>query len=161
TTFELYGFQFADGMAARLAADIVNYCCNRQDSVLPLAQVMCTQLYDLVTTRPAEQCVIQQADIAGLGGVRGGMKRHVDHLLDQHLPLVRKGIPRLLGQLFSQTGVDYLSKGDDRSAFQRLLSHLYHTQPDGTLTTALMPETPTPGQRGSVEEHWSGKMPME
>src|SRR5262249_50444231 len=121
----------------QLAADVVAYCRNRQDSVLPLAQVICTQLHELVEKQPPDDRTITEADIAAVGGIRGGMKRHVSELLARHLP-----------------------RAGGRRAFKQLLARLYPTQPDGTLTTALMPVAKVAGGHGSVEEHWGGKMSL-
>jgi WD40 repeat protein len=137
-TFPRYDFDYADGVAQKLASDIVDNCRNSQDSVLPLAHVICTQLYDQLDRGPAGRPVIRQANVDAIGGLRGSMERHVERLLQQHLP-----------------------RAVDRKAFQRLLTHLYHTQPDGALTTALMPVTRRAGELGSIEEHWRGEMPLD
>jgi WD40 repeat protein len=134
TKFERYGFRYVPGVAEALARSIVEECRNRQDSVLPLAQVICTELYDLVNGRMGEDRVLGQTDVDALGGVKGGMKRHVDELLARHLP-----------------------RATDRKAFQKFLTRLYLRQPDGTLTTALMPVTPV-GDKGSVQQYWTGRM---
>src|SRR5206468_4086046 len=39
TRFEKYNFHYADKVADKIAWQIVDYCRNQQDSVLPLAQV--------------------------------------------------------------------------------------------------------------------------
>jgi hypothetical protein len=66
--------------------------------VLPLAQVICTQLYDQVERNPADGRVIAQANVDAIGGLKGGIQRHVDHLLQQHLfrAADRKAFQRLL-----------------------------------------------------------------
>jgi hypothetical protein len=137
TTFREYGFSYAAGVAQRLASKILTASRNPLDSVLPLAQVICTQLYDQVAKRQPGSGVIGSDDIKALGDLTGGMKRHVEEMLGQYLPYPA-----------------------DRSAFRRLLSQLYHTQPDGTLTTAMMPVNRVEGHVGSVEENWQGNMPL-
>src|SRR5262249_50915756 len=91
TRFAQYGFRYAPAMAGEMAKRIVDYCRNKQDSVLPLAQVICTQLYELVHDRGGRE--IQPADLKQMGGVEGGMRRHVErmvaHLFGDRLPLVK------------------------------------------------------------------------
>ena len=43
---EKYGFRFSDGVAARIAKGGLDLRTEHQDSVLPLIQVICTQLYE-------------------------------------------------------------------------------------------------------------------
>jgi WD40 repeat protein len=135
TEFAQYGLRYAEGVAQSLAGRVVAYCRNRQDSVLPLAQVICAQLYDLVCRRPGKE--IREEDIAAIGGIEGGMKRHVEDLVARHLPDRR-----------------------DRKAFQRLLTRLYLRQPDGALTTALMLEKDVDADRRGVEHYWDGRLPL-
>jgi hypothetical protein len=84
TDFPKYDFRYANGVAANLARAVVAYCRNKQDSVLPLAQVICTQLYEQVQRRLDRE--IHMEDIVAIGGIEGGMKRHVENLLIGHLP---------------------------------------------------------------------------
>jgi hypothetical protein len=133
TRFKKYGFGFADGVAERLAGQIIDHCVNRQDSVLPLAQVICSELYGLVTGRAQKE--IRVDDVAAIGGVDGGLRRHVEDFLAQQLP-----------------------DPVDRQAFRRLFTRLYLRQPDGTLTTALLPEGGD-GVGDAAVKHWSGRMP--
>src|SRR5262249_43317598 len=46
-----YHFRFEDGVPEELAERALAYTTNRQDSVLPLVQVICTQLYERVRGR--------------------------------------------------------------------------------------------------------------
>jgi WD40 repeat protein len=135
TRFGQYGFRYAGGMAQKLAADIVAYCRNRQDSVLPLAQVICTQLHERVRHRPDRE--LCDEDVAAIGGIEGGMKRHVEELMARHVP-----------------------HAADRAAIRRLLARLYLRQPDGTLTTGMMPEKAADGGANSVERCWKGRLPL-
>jgi WD40 repeat protein/tetratricopeptide (TPR) repeat protein len=158
--FKEYGFTFAKETARTLAARIISYCRNRLDSVLPLAQVICSQLYELVRRR--EDRTIRIDDVALVGGIEGGIRRHVERQVWRYLP-----------------------DPEDREAFRLLLANLYLPQPDGTLTTGLMPvkaEHGVPADAGgedstdgtallsedqsdrrekSVESLWSGLMPAE
>ncbi len=126
--FARYGFRYDDGFAETLSRNLVAHTTGRQDSVLPLAQVICGQLYDRVKDRPDR--VIRADDLTAIGGVVGGMKRHADGLVKKLLPEPR-----------------------DRQAFRRLASGLYRPQPDGTLTTDLVPEQVLAGR-------WSGRAPF-
>ena len=112
--FVKYGFRYAPGVAEEIARRVVRYTTQRRDSVLPLLQVVCTQLYRL-TPKLADQ-TITLADLDGLGGIEGGMRNHVDGLLGELL----KGHPL------------------DKRPVQRLFTQLYLKQPDGSLTTSLL-----------------------
>ncbi|HVK08078.1 MAG TPA: hypothetical protein VM597_04810, partial [Gemmataceae bacterium] len=131
--FAKYGFRYAAGVAEQIAAEVLAHTTNRQDSALPLLQVLCTQLYELAHARPDRTATA--ADLAAIGGVAGGMKRHAE---------------ALVGRLFPTRG--------DQSAFKRLLSddetQLFLRQADGTLTTALLPAD-------HLRAHWRGRMPFD
>ena len=127
--FAKYGFRYADGVGEDIARQVVAYTRNRQDSVLPLAQVICTQLYDLAYERGDKAIVLE--DLKRIGGIQGGMRKHVE------------GLSRRL-----------FTAQVDRAAFQRLMAGLYRKQPDGTLTTDLLPAE-------EAADRWAGKMPFE
>jgi WD40 repeat protein len=135
--FEKYGFRYADGVAEEIARRVIAYTTNCQDSVLPLVQVICTQLYEVAAARKqqGQAAVISLDDLGQVGGIEGGMRRHVDGLLARLLP----------------------QKGDQK-AFKKLLTdegtRLYLRQADGTLTTALLPA-------GLLARHWRGAVPFE
>ena len=76
----------------------------QKDSVLPLAQVICTQVYEQVQRRLDR--TVHMEDVAAVGGIEGGMRRHVENLLIGHLP------------------------EEEHDAIRRLLSKLYLRQPD-------------------------------
>jgi WD40 repeat protein/tetratricopeptide (TPR) repeat protein len=135
--FEKFGFRYADGVAEEIARHVIAYTTNRQDSVLPLVQVICTQLHDIAAARKqqGQDAVISLEDLGQIGGIEGGMRKHVDGLLTRLMP--QKG---------------------DQEAFKKLLTdvdtRLYLRQADGTLTTALLPA-------GLLARHWGGAMPFE
>jgi tetratricopeptide (TPR) repeat protein len=110
--YDKYGFRYGEGVAEALARQALDFCARKQDSVLPLVQVICAQLYEVARGRPDK--MIDRQD---LGEFEGGMRRHVDQLVCRLLP-----------------------QRSDRSAFKRLFIQLYLTQPDGALTTALLGE---------------------
>src|SRR5262249_47177155 len=97
------GFRYADGGAEGGARQVIGHMRNRQDSVLPLAQVICTQLHDVACERGDR--VIVREDLERIGGVQGGMRQHVE---------------ALLRRLFEAPA--------DRRAFQGLLAGLYRKQ---------------------------------
>ena len=88
-----------------------------QDSVLPLVQVICTQLYEREKSQPDSDGVITREDLDAIKGVEGGLKAFAEDALERSLRL----------------------DPADREAFKALFSQLYNRQPDGTLTTWLMP----------------------
>jgi hypothetical protein len=127
--FAKYRFRYADGVPEEIARRALAFCANRQDSVLPLVQLICTQLEESVRGRP--EAVITLADLEAIGGVEGGMRRHVEVVLGR-----------------------ILSTAADRTAFRRLFTDLYLRQPDGSLTTALTPAE-------NLARQWTGRMPFE
>ena len=96
---------------------MIAHTTQRNDSVLPLMQVICTQLYNNVKKR--DDHVVRLTDLDAIGGVDGGLRWHVEHQLD-----------KIVGPLPSE-----------QRAFKKLISDLYLLQPDGSLTGALMPES--------------------
>ena len=52
--FEKYGFRYADGVAERIAVRVLTHNTRSQDSVLPLVQVICSQLYEIVRHRDGQ-----------------------------------------------------------------------------------------------------------
>jgi tetratricopeptide (TPR) repeat protein len=122
--YEKYRFRYAEGVVEALARQALDYCAGKQDSVLPLVQVICAQLYEAVRGRPDQ--VIRRED---LGGFEGGMRKHVEQL-----------VTRLLAQR------------SDQKSFKKLFTRLYLRQPDGTLTTALLPEE-------DLARRWKGRTP--
>jgi hypothetical protein len=74
-----YRFRYEEGAATEIARRAWEYCLHRRDSALPLVQVICTQLYELARYRP--DAVIRLQDFDAIGGVKGGMRRHVEGLL--------------------------------------------------------------------------------
>ena len=128
-----YGFRYAAGVAEQIARRAREYTINRSDSVLPLVQVICSQLYDRVRALP--DGTITLSDLDAIGGVEGGMRAHAEGLVSRLFP-----------------------SRADRKAFVRLLSdpgtQLFIRQSDGTLTTALLPAA-------FLARHWSGYTPFE
>jgi hypothetical protein len=114
--FEKYGFDYAAGVAEEIAHRAVRFTTQRHDSVLPLVQVICAQLYGRVRERGNH--TITHNDLKALGGIEGGMRSHVEGLLGTLL----KGHAR------------------DEKPLKQLFTQLYIRQPDGTLTTALLSE---------------------
>ncbi len=112
---EKYRFQYESGVAEAIAREVRDYCRGKQDSELPLAQIICTQLYERTRQRP--DAVISRQDFEHIGGVEGGLRKHVETLL-----------------------VDLLPHQRDRKAFRRLFCRLYRRQPDRLVTTELVPE---------------------
>jgi formylglycine-generating enzyme required for sulfatase activity len=111
---ERYGFRYAEGVAEVIAHRVIRHNIRRRDSVLPLVQVICTQLYRNVRRR--DDRVIAAPDLEAIGGVEGGLRLHVEQQLD-----------RIVGPLPSE-----------QRAFKELVARLYLRQPDGSLTTALL-----------------------
>ena len=113
--FEKYRFSYTDGLAERIAHEVLIHNAKSQDSVLPLVQVICSQLYEIVRHRTEK--VIRPEDLDAIGSVRGGMQRHID---------------RLIARLVCEFPTDL-------RPLKRLMTRLYLRQSDGGLTTALIP----------------------
>ena len=126
-----YGFRFAEGVAAKIAEDGLSLRTEHQDSVLPLIQVICTQLYDRKKAQRHSDGVISRADLEAIRGVEGGLKAFAEDALERSLGLGPA----------------------DRAAFKSLFTRLYSRQIDGTLTTWLAP-------RDALESAWNGSIPF-
>ena len=196
---ERYKFSYAPGVAEAVARQALH--SNRKDSVLPLVQVICRQLYDRLPRPDGGQ--IAMSDLEAIGGVEGGIRRHIESALnrlfarsgtsqpDQSVKsLDARGlalaIADRMNRLFARSGtgqpdqsvesvngtppaVGMAARGlppwfslpslsssplaslltgesgalratnSDRRAFKSLFASLYLRQPDGSLSTALMP----------------------
>ena len=128
---EKYGFRYAEGIPEAIADGVLALRSENQDSVLPLVQVICTQLYEREKTQPGSDGVITREDLDAIKGVEGGLKAFAEDALVRSLRL----------------------GPEDREAFKALFSQLYNRQPDGTLTTWLMP-------RESLERQWDRPTPF-
>jgi tetratricopeptide (TPR) repeat protein len=128
---EKYGFRFAEGVVAQIAHDGLELRTEHQDSVLPLIQVICTQLYERTKAKPDSDGIIRREDLEAIRGVEGGLKAFAEEALERSLGL----------------------SPADQSAFKALFARLYSRQPDGTLTTWLAP-------RDGLESSWYGSKPF-
>ena len=128
---EKYGFRFAEGIPEAIADGVLALRSENQDGVLPLAQVICTQLYERERTSTGSDRVITREDLDAIKGVEGGLKAFAEDALVRSLRL----------------------GPEDREAFKGLFSQLYNRQPDGTLTTWLMP-------RDSLQRQWDRPTPF-
>ena len=116
--FTKYRFSYAGTVPEAIAQGLLEMRTTRQDSVLPLLQVICTQLYEQVRVRPEADRVITPRDYDAIGGAQGGMRTHADTL------------------------VSVLFRGEaasDARRFRALMASLTLQQPDGSLSTALVP----------------------
>jgi WD40 repeat protein len=122
-----YGFSYADGVAAAIAAGVLRLRSANRDSVLPLIQVICTRLSNRGASDPATGRVVTLADLEAIGGVEGGLKAFAEDALEVSMGL----------------------GPEDRDAFKAISTRLYTRQADGTLTTWL-------ALRATLEEAWNG-----
>jgi WD40 repeat protein len=118
---ERYKFVYADGVAREIAGNVIE--AGRRDGVLPLAQVICGQIWELVRSEDHSGehrfRIVSRDYLDKLGGFEGALREHVERLVRE-----------------------LLHGNDDpsREKFRELLSSLSLSQVDGTLTTALRPE---------------------
>jgi len=129
--YKKYRFSYEQGVAESLARQIMQYSVQRHDSVLPLMQVICDQLYQRVRFRSAESRRITGDDLKSIGGIQGGLRQYVERTLDR---------------LFQH-------HSSDRRLFKQLFTRLYLRQPDGSLTTALVSED-------DLTNRWTGRVPF-
>jgi WD40 repeat protein len=131
-----YHFHYADGVPEAIAAELLR--AGRKDGVLPLAQVICTQLWERVQARDpgGRDRVVTADDLGALGGFDGALKRHVEDQIATILPARAPG-----GAWLVRTAQALLPERLwTRETFQRLMADLTLSQVDGTLTTALVSE---------------------
>ena len=128
---EQYGFRYAEGIPEAIADGVLALRSENQDSVLPLVQVICTQLYEREKALPGSDGVITRENLDAIKGVEGGLKAFAEDALVRSMRL----------------------GPEDREAFKGLFSQLYNRQPDGTLTTWLMP-------RESLQRQWDRPTPF-
>jgi hypothetical protein len=81
-----YGFRYAEGVPEALAAELLR--AGRKDGVLPLAQVICSQLWERVKDRGSEPSgrVVTRDDLDALGGFARALRRHVEAQIAAILP---------------------------------------------------------------------------
>jgi hypothetical protein len=128
---EKYGFRYAAGVAEAIADGVLAMRSENQDSVLPLAQVICTQLYERKRAQPGSDGLITREDLDAIKGVEGGLQSFAEDALVRSMHL----------------------GPEDREAFKALYGQLFNRQSDGTLTTWLMP-------RASLEHQWNRPTPF-
>ncbi len=131
-----YGFHYADGVPDALASELLR--AGRKDGVLPLAQVICGQLWERVQARGWDLSarVVSHDDLAALGGFAGALRRHVDAQIAGIVPARAPANAWLLRTAQSVLPERYWT----RETFQRLMADLTLSQVDGTLTTAMVSE---------------------
>ena len=131
-----YGFRYAEGVPEALARELLR--AGRKDGVLPLAQVICSQLWERVQARGSSLSarVVTHDDLAALGGFAGALRRHVEAQIAAIVPARAAA-----GAWFLRTAQSVLPERFwTRETFQRLMADLTLSQVDGTLTTALVSE---------------------
>ena len=132
-----YGFRYAEGIPEALAAELLR--AGRKDGVLPLAQVICSQLWERVQARGSDPSdrVVTHEDLTALGGFAGALRRHVEAQIIEIVPARAPAGAWLLRTAQSVLPERYWT----RETFQRLMADLTLSQLDGTLTTALVSQT--------------------
>ena len=84
---EKYGFRYAEGIPGQIADGVLALRSENQDSVLPLVQVICTQLYEREKSLPGSDGVITREDLDAIKGVEGGLKAFAEDALVRSLHL--------------------------------------------------------------------------
>src|SRR5262249_32278567 len=83
-----YGFAVSRGLPEKIAAELLR--AGRKDGVLPLAQVICSQLWDRVSAKETEPesnlRYVTDLDLQTLGGFDGALRRHVKAQIASLLP---------------------------------------------------------------------------
>ena len=158
---EKYQFQYDGGVADVIATEAIRVCSKTDDSVLPLVQIICTQLYENVKARGKESDgVIRRADFFhGIGGVEGGLRSHAEALVSRLMREIssRSFASEIKTKMRMPNAVAALGRTKrlpDISAFKAVCKRLYQRQPDGAVTTALSPKS-------ELASHWKGDVPFE
>jgi WD40 repeat protein len=185
---EHYHFSYAAGVPEAIADGVLglrdprggasatpaSFVDRGRGSALPLVQVICTQLYDLVRRRetPASK-VIGTAELHQIGGIEYGLRNYVEDQVDGLVRGLRGAAPAAEGHppgdrgTAPTAGPDAASDGpnagrwspgafgwrSDERALKKVFTRLYLRQPDGTLTTDLVSEE-------ALREHWTGRTPF-
>ena len=142
-----YGFRYAEGVPDALATELLR--AGRKDGVLPLAQVICSQLWERVQARGSDPSarVVTHDDLKDLGGFAGALRRHVEAQIAAILPARAAA-----GTWLLETAQSVLPERIwTRETFQRLMADLTLTQVDGTLATALVSERNLAIRYGGLE----------
>ena len=142
-----YGFRYAEGVPDALATELLR--AGRKDGVLPLAQVICGQLWERVQARGSSPSarVVTHDDLAALGGFAGALRRHVEAQIAAIVPARAPAGAWLLRTAQSVLPERFWT----RETFQRLMADLTLSQVDGTLTTALVSESDLASRYGCLE----------
>ena len=82
-----YGFRYAEGIPEAIADGVLALRSENQDSVLPLVQVICTQLYEREKAQPGSDGVITREDLDAIKGVEGGLKAFAEDALVRSMRL--------------------------------------------------------------------------
>ena len=131
---ERYGFRYADGVPEAIADGVLALRSENQDSVLPLVQVICTQLYKRncrarrKTVESAKELAIELQDLKSIKGVEGGLKAFAEDAMKNAMQLGRS----------------------QRNKFRKLMTGLRVRHADGTLTTWMVP-------RETLKRQWRGR----
>ena len=86
-TSRKYGFRYAEGIPEAIADGVLALRSENQDSVLPLVQVICTQLYEREKALPGSDGVITREDLDAIKGVEGGLKAFAEDALVRSMRL--------------------------------------------------------------------------
>ncbi len=142
-----YGFWYGSGVPEVLASELLR--AGRKDGVLPLAQVICSQLWERAQSRSSDPSarVVTHDDLAALGGFAGALRRHVEAQITAIVPARAPAGAWLLRTAQSVLPERYWT----RETFQRLMADLTLSQVDGTLTTALVSEKKLTEDYGKLE----------
>lgn len=119
--FDHYRFSFDDGVVDKIIEPLGRVSGGK----LAALQIVCTELYKLVRTRP-EPRHISVNDLQSLGGVEGSIERFLD---DQ---LLARG---------TAVGLTRADSEQEAIHWKEVLHGLVRVQPDGTVTTDLKPES--------------------
>ncbi len=98
---EVYRFDYAVGLADQIAAKVLQASNDGVAEALPLVHVICSQLYDVVTSRPER--TVTEHDLNKLGGVAGALVQYFKILVRETVSAgERKKLQVFLGELVSR-----------------------------------------------------------
>ena len=89
---EKYRFEYEVGVPEVIADGVLKLRSENQDSVLPVMQVICMQLYER-EARPGGDGVVNLQDLDAIKGVDGGLKAFAEDALKRNAQALAGGSP--------------------------------------------------------------------
>jgi hypothetical protein len=119
--FDKYRFRFENGLAARVAREIVEKI--PRGGPLPVMQIVCKALFEDIDRRDSNRTITSE-DYKKLGGIEGAIDGHIS---------------RSLQQTFERAELPKSKMEDEEELWRSLLCRLVKVGGDGTVYTDVLP----------------------